>query len=66
MRIEFTYNLKYLKNNLNNGNHIEKTVLHEIAHAMAGAEHHHDKVWVECCEKIGGNTERFATVVIEQ
>lgn len=57
----FTYNNKYIKANLNNGNVIENTVLHEIAHAMVGAKHHHDKAWRECAQRIGCNGNRLAT-----
>ena len=60
IEIKFVYNTKYLKANMDNGNHIELTVLHEIAHAIAGATHHHDKVWVACCKRIGGNGKRLA------
>jgi len=60
VRIKFIYNTKYLKANMDNRNHIELTVLHEIAHAIAGVHHHHDKVWVNCCKSIGGNGKRLA------
>ena len=60
----FTYNNKYIKANLNNGNVIENTVLHEIAHAIVGAEHHHDRVWRDCAQRIGCTGDRLATGIV--
>lgn len=60
-RYLFTYNNKYIKANLNNGNVIEDTVLHEIAHAIVGNKHHHDKVWRDCAQRIGCTGSRLAT-----
>jgi len=57
----FTYNNRYIKSNLNNGNVIENTVLHEIAHAIVGNEHYHDRVWKECAQRIGCTGDRLAT-----
>jgi predicted SprT family Zn-dependent metalloprotease len=57
----FTYNNKYIKANFNNGNVIENTVLHEIAHAIVGAVHHHDNVWRDCAQRIGCDGNRLAT-----
>ncbi len=34
------------------------TILHEIAHALAGLEHHHDAVWRKIAREIGGTGER--------
>lgn len=34
------------------------TVLHEIAHALAGAHHHHDAVWRRTVRSIGGTAGR--------
>ena len=34
------------------------TILHEIAHAMAGPEHNHDWYWKAQCMKIGARPER--------
>jgi len=34
------------------------TILHEIAHAIAGCEHGHDRVWQKTCVKIGAKPER--------
>lgn len=34
------------------------TILHEIAHALAGPEHHHDDVWKSIALSIGCNGER--------
>merc|ERR1711964_110891 len=39
-------------------NIIKNTLLHEIAHAIAGQEHHHDKVWKKIALSIGCNGER--------
>lgn len=32
---------------------VREVILHEIAHALAGARHHHDRVWRETAERIG-------------
>lgn len=56
-----TFNLRYIQENLDNGDVIKYTILHEIAHALAGAEHHHDNVWKAICKSIGGNGERLAS-----
>ena len=37
---------------------IEDTLLHEIAHAIAGVEHRHDEVWKATARKIGCTAER--------
>ncbi len=37
---------------------IENTLLHEIAHAMVGAEHGHDAVWQAAANAIGCTAER--------
>lgn len=34
------------------------TILHEIAHALAGPGHHHDQVWRDIHLSIGGNGRR--------
>lgn len=34
---------------------VRNTILHEIAHAIVGLEHAHDKVWKAKCLEIGGN-----------
>lgn len=34
---------------------VRMTILHEIAHALVGLEHNHDKVWKAKCLEIGGN-----------
>lgn len=34
---------------------VEKTILHEIAHAIVGLEHNHDAVWNEINLRIGGD-----------
>lgn len=35
------------------------TLLHEIAHALVGAEHGHDDVWKAKCREIGAKPERY-------
>lgn len=57
----FTYNNKFIKANLNNGNKIQDTVLHEIAHAIVGNKHHHDRIWKDCAQRIGSTGSRLAT-----
>ena len=37
---------------------IEDTLLHEIAHALAGHRHHHDDVWKAAARAIGCTAER--------
>ncbi len=34
------------------------TILHEIAHALVGPSHGHDKVWKESCVAVGANPTR--------
>lgn len=43
---------------LNNEPDIRNTILHEIAHALAGYEHGHDQVWKDVCIRIGAKPER--------
>ena len=56
----FAYNNKFIKANLNNDK-IKDTVLHEIAHAIVGNEHRHDRVWKDCAQRIGSTGNRLAT-----
>ncbi|MGZ4457841.1 MAG: SprT-like domain-containing protein [Nocardioidaceae bacterium] len=37
---------------------VRETILHEIAHALVGAQHGHDAVWVAKAREIGGKGER--------
>ena len=60
--IEFTYNQKYLNSFAVNGDDIINTVLHEIAHAIAGGENHHNGYWKSCAIAIGAKPNRFANV----
>ena len=39
------------------------TILHEIAHALAGVEHHHDAVWRKIAREIGCTAERCHNIV---
>lgn len=41
---------------------VRDTILHEIAHALAGPDHHHDKVWREKARAIGCTAERCHNV----
>ncbi len=38
---------------------LEETILHEIAHALAGPRHQHDRVWKEIARSIGCSGERL-------
>jgi len=42
---------------------IKLIILHEIAHALVGIKHHHDKVWKQKCIEIGGDGRRCANFV---
>lgn len=59
-KFTLTFNLRYIIDNLDNGDTVKNTILHEIAHAMVGGIHHHDYVWQRTCLAIGGNGERLA------
>lgn len=37
----------------NDQSEVRDTVLHEIAHALAGQGHGHDRVWKQWCRKVG-------------
>jgi len=39
---------------------VNKTILHEIAHALVGVHHGHDIVWRRKCIEIGGDGKRLA------
>jgi len=45
---------------LNDEAEVRDTILHEIAHALAGIEHGHDAVWQAVCRKIGAKPNRIA------
>ena len=38
------------------------TILHEIAHALVGRKHGHNKVWKDMCVKIGARPNRCAKI----
>ena len=38
---------------------LEETILHEIAHALAGPQHNHDRVWKETARSIGCSGNRL-------
>ncbi len=42
------------------------TILHEIAHALAGLEHHHDAVWRKIAREIGCTGERCHALEFSQ
>ena len=43
---------------LNNPHAVRMTMLHEIAHAIVGSGHGHDRVWKRTCLAIGGDGNR--------
>lgn len=45
---------------LNADGQVRDTILHEIAHALAGLEHGHDRVWQATCRRIGAAPLRVA------
>jgi predicted SprT family Zn-dependent metalloprotease len=45
---------------LNSDEEVRETILHEIAHAIAGVEHGHDAVWQRVCRRIGAKPQRLA------
>ena len=62
IKIRFVFNNKYLASFKENEEAIKDTVLHEIAHAIAGNHNHHNAVWEACCNKIGAVPSRYKTV----
>lgn len=40
-------------NTASNPDEVFDTILHEVAHALAGAEHGHDDVWKAACIRVG-------------
>lgn len=42
----------------NSWDEIRDTILHEIAHALVGPEHGHDKVWKRKCIEVGARPQR--------
>ena len=46
---------------LNDYDEVHNVILHEIAHAIAGAGHGHDALWKSICRKIGARPERCFT-----
>ncbi len=43
----------YVNHNQDKPDDVRDTILHEIAHALAGSEHGHDVVWKAICLRIG-------------
>ncbi len=42
---------------------IRDTILHEIAHALVGIEHHHDAIWRKIAREIGCSAERCHNIM---
>ena len=42
---------------LNSVDEVRDTILHEIAHALVGPNHHHDSVWKDKAKEIGARTD---------
>ena len=61
-KLEFVFNNTYLASFKDNEEDIKDTVLHEIAHAIVGSQHHHDYVWKACCNKIGYKPESYKSL----
>lgn len=38
---------------INSEEHVKDTILHEIAHALAGPNHRHDRVWKKIARELG-------------
>ena len=53
--------LSMLYTQLNDREEVLDTILHEIAHALVGAEKGHGYEWKSACRKIGAKAERLAT-----
>ncbi|WP_432799372.1 SprT-like domain-containing protein [Poriferisphaera sp. WC338] len=51
--------LHYIKRNEHDA--IKDTILHEIAHALAGHEAGHGPKWIKKCQEIGANPQRLDT-----
>jgi predicted SprT family Zn-dependent metalloprotease len=45
---------------LNSDEEVRDTILHEIAHAIAGVKNGHNHLWKETCRKIGARPRRLA------
>lgn len=58
-RYILTFNSKFINEYYNKDNHVKNTVLHEIAHVLAGPGNHHNYIWKRACLSIGGNGERL-------
>lgn len=43
---------------LNDEAAVKDTILHEVAHALAGPGQGHNSVWKACCRQVGANPER--------
>jgi hypothetical protein len=51
---------------INPDHHTRLCILHEIAHALVGTQHNHDRVWAECCVRIGGDGKEFYGCEVQQ
>lgn len=54
--LEFTWSNAIIKEHYNDIKLIKGILYHELAHAIVGAEHGHDKIWKACAYKLGGIT----------
>ena len=59
-----TFNNHYIQACVENGeiNALENTILHEVAHILAGGKHHHDYYWYSIARKIGCDGSRLSKV----
>ncbi|MFA9478152.1 SprT-like domain-containing protein [Phycisphaerales bacterium AB-hyl4] len=49
---------------LNGEAEVRDTILHEIAHALAGLEHGHDAHWQAVCRRVGAKPQRLADATV--
>lgn len=56
--IEFIWSNKFLNEFHGNLKLVKAVFYHELAHAIVGADHAHDKVWEAVANKLGGFTTR--------
>src|ERR1041385_8479007 len=45
---------------LNSDEEVRDTILHEIAHALAGVSNGHNRIWKEVCLRVGARPQRLA------
>lgn len=59
-----TISLSYVYAARNTASEVKDTILHEIAHALAGPRHGHDNYWKTICRRIGAKPVRCYSVDI--